>query len=253
MTILDSQERIAAPPTDGSDLRVAVMQPYLFPYLGYFQLLNAVDRFVVYDDVNFIRQGWINRNNILVNGAAHRFTLPLSGLSSFTAINEVHIDQRLFGIWRSKFMKTLAQAYSKAPHYKQIIILVDQVLDPAATHIGQLARASIEVVAGYLDIATTIIPSSSCYNNKSLKGQERILDICRLEGARYYINAQGGSDLYDRTVFSSRGFKLSFLQPGLSAYPQGGGPFVPGLSIIDVLMFNAPERMRSMLNEFDLN
>ncbi len=253
MAIQDSQQGTVAEPERGSGLRLAVMQPYLFPYMGYFQLVHAVDRFVIYDDVNFIKQGWINRNNILVNGTTHRFAIPINGLSSFTAINEVLIDERLYGTWRSKFMKTLAQAYSKAPQYKETIVLVDHVLDPAASHIGQLALGSIKAVALHLGIDSTIVPSSSKYNNTDLKAQERILDICRLEGASHYVNAQGGSSLYDRTVFSAHGYKLSFLQPGLPAYQQGSASFVPGLSIIDVLMFNAPDRVRSMLNEFELS
>jgi hypothetical protein len=228
------------------------MQPYLFPYIGYYQLIAAVDRFVIYDDVNFIKQGWINRNNILVNGAPYRFTVPIQSLSSFTAINEVLVDPRTYPAWREKFLKTLTQAYAKAPHFQGTMELVQRVLDPFATHVVQLARSSVEAVSSHVGIPTTIVPSSSTYGNNELKAQERILDICRLEGATDYINAQGGVGLYDKIVFQEHGFTLSFLQPTMVAYPQGKSAFLPGLSIIDVLMFNSQNEVRSMLNDHQL-
>jgi len=229
------------------------MQPYLFPYIGYYQLIAAVDRFVIYDDVNFIKQGWINRNNILVNGAPYRFTVPIQSVSSFVAINEVLVDPRAYPAWREKFLKTLTQAYAKAPHFQGTMELVQRVLDPSATHVVQLARSSVEAVSDHVGIPTTVIPSSSTYGNNALKAQERILDICRLEGAAHYINAQGGVDLYDRGTFKEHGFNLSFLQPVISAYPQGKSAFVPGLSIIDVLMFNSQEKVRAMVMDTQLN
>jgi hypothetical protein len=232
---------------------LAVMQPYLFPYIGYFQLIAAADRFVLYDDVNFIKQGWINRNNILVNGAPYRFTVPIQSVSSFVAINEVLLDPRLYPAWREKFLKTLTQAYAKAPHFQKTFELVKSVLDPFATHVVQLAYSSVEAVCGHVGIPTTIVPSSSIYRNNELRAQERILDICRQEGAAHYINAQGGVGLYDRVVFKEHGFKLSFVQPVISVYPQGKSTFVPGLSIIDVLMFNSPEKVRTMVMDTQLN
>ena len=230
--------------------RLSVMQPYLFPYIGYYQLIHSADRFVIYDDVSFIKQGWINRNRVLVNGAPWRFTVPLVGLSSHALIKDVEIDARVFPHWREKFIKTLKQSYAKAPNYACTIDLVDRILDPKATHIAQLASDSLTILMKALSIETEFIPSSTRYNNADLRSQARILDICAREGAAHYINAQGGKELYQSAAFEAKGIQLSFIEPKLEPYFQGGGEFTAGLSIIDVLMFNSLERVRIMLNDF---
>ena len=232
--------------------KLAIMQPYLFPYIGYFQLLNAADRFVIYDDVNFMKQGWINRNNILISGRPHLFTLPIKSISSFTPINLVQVDDRLYGHWRTKFLRSLAQSYVRASNFAETHALVESVLAMDATHVGEIARSSITAVADYIGVDTIVIPSSTQYDNAHLRAQDRVLDICRKEGTEHYINAQGGRSLYDRETFSRNGLKLSFIQSKLSAYGQLTKEFVPGLSIIDVLMFNKPETIKSMLTEFEL-
>lgn len=232
---------------------MAIMQPYLFPYVGYYQLIQSVDRFVIYDDVNFIKQGWINRNNILVNGVPYRFTVPLLGLSSNTLIKDVEVDEHLFPRWRDKFMKTLMQSYAKAPHYRWTLDLVDAVIEPGSTHIATLASRSLTLVMEALGMATVVIPSSTRYNNSQMKAQSRVLDICAREGASRYTNAQGGKELYDHGIFLQHGIHLSFIEPKLRAYAQSRAPFTPGLSIIDVLMFNPLDEVRDMLKEFKLN
>ena len=229
------------------------MQPYLFPYIGYFQLIHAVDRYVIYNDVAFMKNGWINRNNILVGGHAHLFAVPLQDQSSFKLINEVCTDERGYDRWRSKFLRTLQQAYAKAPQLGPTMDLVERVLLPGATRIGEIAFHGIREVNKYLGIKTVLIPSSTIYDNKHLSGQDRVLDICAKENATHYINAQGGVALYDRESFRSQGLKLSFIKPKLVPYNQFKGPFVPGLSIIDVLMFNTAEHATAMLDGYELN
>jgi hypothetical protein len=233
--------------------RLAIMQPYLFPYLGYFQLMRAADRFVVYDDVAFIKQGWIARNRILINGEPSFFSVPVKHASSFVPIRETPVDdgpqhQR----WAEKILKTFDNAYRRAPHFAQVFPIVESVFTTKATHVAEIAVASLKAVASYLDITCEWVETSSAYSNQSLSGAERVLDICRREGAADYINPPGGQELYDRQQFVDAGVRLWFLQPRPIEYRQFGRPFVPWLSIVDVLMFNDRERAKSLLDEYDL-
>lgn len=231
---------------------LGIMQPYLFPYIGYFQLINAVEKFVIYDDVNFIRQGWINRNRILLNGNAHLFTVPVKSISSFKAINEVEIDQKSFPQWKIKFFKTFDAAYKKSPHYKEISAVVTDVFEAQVRTINEMASKSIFTIAEYLNLPTHFVLSSSIYNNVHLKAQERVLDICLQEKASTYINAKGGCELYSKKVFAKNRITLKFVSTGSICYKQFSEPFVPHLSIIDVLMFNSKEYVNQFLNCYEL-
>ena len=227
-------------------MKLAIMQPYFFPYIGYFQLINAVEKFVIYDDVNFIKQGWINRNAILMHCRPQRFTVPLSGASSFKKIASVSLSTD--PTWRRKFLKALVGAYGKAPYFSNIYQLVAKVLESEGQYIGALALNSLRAVTEYLGLATEIVPTSSVYRNSDLKGAARIMDICRLEKANEYLNMAGGMHLYDRDEFAAHGIHLAFLSPEFPAYRQFGCDFVPALSILDVLMFNDPDHVRRQLS-----
>jgi hypothetical protein len=233
-------------------MTLGIMQPYLFPYIGYFQLINAVEKFVIYDDVNFIKQGWINRNRILLNGNAHLFTVPIKSISSYKAINEVEVDQKGFSQWKAKFYKTLDTAYRKAPHYKETIDLVTTVFEAPARTINEMASKSILTVCEYLNFSTCFVVSSIIYNNAHLKAQERVLDISLRENATTYINAAGGSELYSKKVFADNGITLKFIHTKAVHYQQSSEPFVPHLSILDLLMFNSKECVRQFLNCYEL-
>ena len=239
-------------PSPAPALRLAVMQPYLFPYLGYFQLMAASDRFVAYDDVSYIRQGWVNRNRILVQGQPYLFTLPVRSASSFIPIDQVELHPAQYRAWRERFLRTLAQAYARAPHAGTVIPWLRELLDEPHERLVDLLTATLRSTMDRLGLRTAFVPSSRPYANQHLHGQDRILDICRLEGASGYINAIGGMALYDRAVFASRGIELSFLRSRLPAYPQGRHPFVPGLSILDALMHVDVEGLQGMLREYDL-
>lgn len=231
-------------------MRLAIMQPYLFPYIGYFQLIHAVDRFVVYDDVNYIKKGWVNRNNILVNNGPFLFTVPLVGASQNHLIKDLLVSSE--EPWRAKLLRTISSSYTKAPYFDRVFPLVDQALAVEGVSISVFNIGILRAVCHYIGISTTIIPSSTVYEASHLKGQERILHICAKEKADHYINPIGGVELYDRGRFADRGVQLSFLRSGLPAYQQFGGDFSPGLSIIDVLMFNAPEAVLAMMDQFEL-
>ncbi len=230
--------------------RLAIMQPYIFPYIGYFQLINAVDRFVIYDDVNFINKGWINRNNILIGGRANLFTIPLKGASQNLLINEISIDN-LDG-FSKKLLKSIEQAYKKAPFYQSVFEVIEGVFNSKSENIAQLTTQSICSTCDYLQIKTEIIDSSKIYQNEHLKAQERILDICKQEQADHYINPIGGMELYDKELFAQNGILLNFIKAKHIEYPQFKNDFVPFLSIIDLMMFCSIEQIHGFLKEFEL-
>lgn len=232
---------------------VAIMQPYLFPYIGYYQLLSTVDKFIIYDDVTFIKQGWINRNQILSNGQPSLFTLPLTNTSSNKLIRDVYIHDKLFEPWKTKFLRTLSQSYSKAPHVAIVVELVSQVLEKAPGHsISEVARESLLIVHSYLGFQSDIIYTSGNYGNNDFSGQKRVVDICLREGATSYINPIGGQSLYDKETFAQQNLELSFIRPRPILYKQFKNNFYPWLSIVDVLMFNSIEDTRILMTRYDL-
>jgi len=228
------------------------MQPYLFPYLGYFQLMHAVDRFVVYDDVAFIKQGWINRNRILINGEPCFFSVPIRHASSFTLIRDTLID-RDQPRWAEKLLKSFDNAYRRAPEFAHVFPMVEAVFARQTTRVADLAVASLKAVAAFLDIRTDVVETSTGYANAELKGEDRVIAICKAESADEYINVPGGRDLYSRERFEAEGLRLRFIEPRPIEYRQFGAPFVPSLSIVDVLMFNPPARVRDYLDACTLS
>ncbi len=231
-------------------MTIAIMQPYFLPYIGYFQLLNAVDKFVLYDDVNFINRGWINRNNLLLGGKPHLFTLPLVNASQNRLIHEVSLSEE--ATWRKKITKTVQQAYQKAPHFQAVFPLFEEIIHQESTDISDLVYQSLLKLTGHLGIETEIVKSSRVYGNSDLKGQDRILSICSKEGATRYINPIGGQELYDKAQFEHAGIQLNFIKSMGHSYPQFKNAFVPWLSILDVLMFNDLARTRELLLDFEL-
>lgn len=229
---------------------VAVMQPYFFPYLGYFQLVATSSVFVFLDDVTFIKQGWINRNRCLLQNRPHYFTVPLQSASSHRPISSTLIadDPR----WRSRMLRLLEQAYAHAPFRQQTLALVERVLSAAHCNISDLAAVSVRTVCEHVGLAATWQTSSSAHPAQGTGGAGRIVNICRALGATRYVNAPGGSDLYDQRDFESEGIEIRFLRPVLPEYPQMGGPFVGGLSIIDVLMFNSPTQVCQWMQAYEL-
>lgn len=210
------------------------MQPYFVPYIGYFQLMAAVDRFVLFDDVSFINRGWINRNRILAGGREHLMTVPLRGASQNQLIKQIALSDDVS--WRGKLLKTIEQSYRKAPFYAETMPLVKDILSCPETMLAPWLRFSLTVLHGWLELPCQIVASSAHYENKDYKGAQRILDICRQEQASVYVNAPGGRDLYAPADFAALGVQLRFLKPRLEEYEQGAAAFMPGLSIIDVLM-----------------
>ncbi|RED48380.1 WbqC family protein [Seonamhaeicola aphaedonensis] len=229
-------------------MKIAIMQPYFFPYIGYFQLINAVDEFVFYDDVNFIKKGYINRNMILVNGDSYQFTLPIKKASQNKLINQTEVA--LSKKWIESFLKTLEFAYKNAPYFKSVYNLVQNVLEEDYKNVSQIAINSVSKVCAYLGLTPYFSLSSRDYSNsKTLKKADRLIAIAREAGKCNYINPIGGQKLYTKTYFKDRGVNLSFLQPETICYSQMQHQFVDSLSIIDVLMFNSKDSILTLLNQ----
>lgn len=232
-------------------MKIAIMQPYLFPYLGYFQLIQVVDTFVFYDDVNFINRGWINRNQILVDKNAVKFTVPLKKASQNKLINEIEtaIDEK----WLTQFYKTIEQNYKSAPYFDETFQIIENILEGGQTKIAKLAMESILQISRYLQLKTRFEISSIDYSNSIGLGKaERLISICKENGSCWYINPLGGKELYKKDNFKMEGITLSFIENELVPYNQFGNPFIKGLSIIDVLMFNNKDRISDMLNVYKL-
>ena len=226
------------------------MQPYFFPYIGYFQLINAFDKFIILDDVNYIKKGWINRNRILLNGKDYLFTIPCEKISQNKLINEVEVIKDEKAV--NKFLKTINNAYSKAPYFSEVFELVEGVFKFDKVLISELAYGSITSVLNFLGIEKNIVFSSKNYSNSEFKKADRLIDICKMNNADIFINSSGGKELYDKVEFNKNGIKIYFIKNIITPYNQFENNFIPGLSIIDVLMFNTKDEIKEMLNQYEL-
>lgn len=232
-------------------MRIAVMQPYVFPYIGYFQLIGSVEKFVVYDDVAFIKNGWINRNRIKVADKPFTFALPIDKKSPNETILNTKVSRLEYPRWREKFFKTIQSAYSRAPFFQETLGILNRVLVEFPAGISSVATSSICEVCRYLGLPTSIRLTSTVYANSHLRKAERLIDICRKEGGNVYINSIGGMELYQKEYFLERGIELRFIKTGDVKYEQGRHSFIPNLSIVDVLMYNSPDTVRSFLTKCD--
>jgi hypothetical protein len=216
------------------------MQPYFFPYIGYFQLVYSTDKFVFYDDVNFIKGGWINRNRILDSGKPEYITINCKSISSFKTIRstEYELNEKQF----KTLLRKLEMNYAKAPYKNEVMEIVLQVLGEKMDSIADLAAASVISVCKYLGIEREFKFSSEYHNDSKGKDKlERLLDICHKENSSSYINPIGGMEIYDKESFKGRGIELFFIETKKIVYKQFGDYFFPNLSIIDVLMHNSKE------------
>lgn len=223
-------------------------QPYFFPYIGYWQLIHASDVFVVADDYRYIKNGWINRNRILINGEPAYFNLEVCHPSQNRLITELTVSRRE----ADRKMRQLQCAYGKAPCFRQTMELVQEVYASPLDNLADFLTDSIQTVCDYLDIHTKILRTSDLEGNCTKKREHRIYDMCSRLGADTYYNACGGQKLYAYDAFREHALDLAFLKSDPIRFRQFGGEFVPNLSIIDVLMFNSVDEVQDMLNRFSL-
>lgn len=226
------------------------MQPYFVPYLGYWQLINAVDKFVLLDDVSFIKQGFINRNSILSNGKAQQINIQIDAISSNKLILEHEINKNFK--WKRKILVSIKQNYSKARFFSKVFPIIEDFILYEEYNLSKYLAYHIAIIASYLNIKAKIIETSGRYVKDNLKAQQRIIAICKEESSNTYINTIGGLKLYDKSYFKKRGIELKFIKMDNLHYEQNSSEFVPSLSIIDALMFNSVEDIQIMLNRYVL-
>lgn len=228
-------------------MKIAIMQPYFFPYIGYWQLINAVDTYVIFDDVNYIKKGYINKNSILTSSKAQSIVLELLKISQNKYINEIEIGNN-----SQKILKTIQHAYGKAPYFKDVFLLIEDILNYNEKNLAKFLGYSIMKVSSYLELNTSFLYSSDIHKKEDLKGQEKLINISKQLNATQYINAIGGMKLYEKDRFYDDNIKLSFLETNIVEYKQFDNDFIPYLSIIDIMMFNNKDKIKAMLSDYSL-
>ncbi|HLH56715.1 MAG TPA: WbqC family protein [Verrucomicrobiae bacterium] len=226
------------------------MQPYFLPYIGYWQLLGAVDTFVVYDNIQYTKKGWINRNRFLQNGQDALFTIPLKQDSDFLNVADRSIADSFD---RKKLLNQFSSAYRKAPFFNEVFPLFTEVVCSGQKNLFEYIYGSIVAVREFLRIKTPLAISSSLNIDHSLRSEAKVMAICKELGATQYLNPSGGRELYSKETFLEQGIELGFIQTRPIVYSQFGNAFVPSLSIIDVMMFNSREAITAMLTEYDVS
>lgn len=225
-------------------MKLAIMQPYFLPYIGYFQLIRSADVLVLYDNIKYTKKGWINRNRILQNQAEAMVSLPLKSDSDHLDIVQRSLADSFD---RAKMLRQFQAAYRAAPFFAETWPLLQQILDAGNDSMdpnlfGFLHR-SIVAICRHLGLRTRIVVSSSVAIDHQLKGEEKVLALCQALGATHYINAIGGQELYARAAFAARHIELHFIRSRPLEYAQFGNAFIPWLSIVDVMMFNGRDQI----------
>lgn len=223
------------------------MQPYFFPYIGYFQLINAVDEFVIYDNIKYTKKGWINRNRILVNGKDSYITVPIKNDSDSLDVKERFLTDT-WTMDRKKLLNRIKESYGKAPYFEMVYPLVENCVLFEERNLFLFIYHSLNKIKEYLEIPTTFVISSTITIDHELKAANKVLAICKARKATVYINPIGGVELYDKENFKNRGIDLYFLKTSNFSYKQFENEFVPLLSIIDVMMFNSKKEIKKYLN-----
>ena len=192
-------------------MNIAIMQPYLFPYIGYFQLMNAVDEFIVYDNIQFTKKGWINRNRILVNGSDAYITLPLKKDSDYLDIK----DRYLSDDWKAeskKMINRITESYRKAPFFESVFPLIEKSLLFEDKQLFNFIFNSLNLTKDFLDIKTSFVISSTIPIDHNLKSTEKVIALCKHQNATAYINPIGGVELYNKEEFKKEGLELKFIK-----------------------------------------
>ena len=227
-------------------MKLAVMQPYFLPYIGYFQLIASVDQFIVYDNIKYTKKGWINRNRMLQNGSDVTFSLPLKKDSdSFQVVQRNLVPD----FNRDKLLNQFSGAYRKAPYFEQTMPLIELIVRFKDNNLFDYLHHSINQICEYLGITTEVRVSSTLDIDHNLQSQEKVLALCQAANAKTYVNAIGGIELYSKEIFQDKGIELKFIKSKSFEYKQFDKPFVPWLSILDVMMFNPPNRVKNCVNQ----
>ncbi len=232
-------------------MKAAIMQPYFLPYYGYFSLIHSVDLFIFYDDVAYIKKGWINRNKILLNNTEFTFTIPVQNASQNKLIKEIYLHEK--EQWEDKFLKTIERAYKKAKNYKEIYPIIEKIVKYKTEKISDLAQFSIITISEYLGLEAKFKKSSDIGGiNSEQERADRLIEICQSQSCTNYHNSIGGKILYSEDYFLKNGIDLKFVEPYGITYNQFGSDFIPNLSILDILMFNSRDEVLELITSYRL-
>lgn len=230
-------------------MKTGIMQPYFLPYIGYFQLLNAVDKYVIYDNIQYTKKGWINRNRILQNGKDLLISIPLKKDSDYLDIKDRFVSDAFD---RKKLLNQIKESYKKAPQMENVMPMMEDIINYEDKNLFGFIYNSIKEICCYLEINTEIIVSSTLDIDHSLKGQDKVIAVCKYLGTTDYYNAIGGKELYNSDDFKKENINLHFLSTNPIEYKQLKNEFIPWLSILDVMMFNPVDEIKNMLNNYKL-
>ncbi len=229
-------------------MKLGIMQPYLFPYIGYYQLIKIVDTFVIYDNIQYIKGGWVNRNRLILNGKVQMFTVPLANASNYLDIKDRYISNDSNGKKTiNKIISQIENSYRKYPYFNNVFPLVEKTLTYKNNNLFDFLYFSIQSILDYLGIKTTIKISSELDIDHTLKHQDRVISICNNMKSKTYINSIGGLSLYNNESFKSSGIDLLFIKSLLKI-----NDLDHSLSIIDLLMEYSKKEINQMLNKYEL-
>jgi len=230
---------------------LGIMQPYFFPYIGYFQLMNAVDEFIIYNNIQYTKKGWINRNRILVNGKDDYITLPLKKDSDYLNINERYLAES----WNKdkvKMLNRIESSYRKAPYFETVFPLIEGCISGTFFNLFAFLYDTIRITKIYLDIETPIKVSSFIPIDHDLKSEDKVIALCKASKADSYINGIGGIELYNKETFKQNNIDLYFIKTNGITYKQFDNTFIPSLSIVDVMMFNSKDTIKQMIDDYTI-
>lgn len=229
----------------------AIMQPYLFPYIGYFNLVQESDIFVFYDDVNFIKQGRINKNNIIINQQEYNFKVPIKNKSQNRLICETEILDKNYFL--DNFINQLSRSYKKAEFFNETIDYIYKTFSINSNFISKVAIESIKNFFEYIEVEKNfLISSDSFHNSKHLDKSDRLIEISKILSCKRYVNTIGGLDLYKKEYFSSRNLHLNFIKPKILNYNHvNSNFFIPKLSIIDLMMNLSKNELIKHINSYE--
>jgi hypothetical protein len=231
--------------------KIGIMQPYFMAYIGYYQLINSVDKFIIYDNIQYTKKGWINRNRILCDNKERLISLPIKKDSDYLNV----CDRELSESWindKVKMLNIIKTTYGKSPYFNEVYPLISRCINNSETNLFKFIYDSILEMNKFLDIKTKMIISSTLDINHDLKSQDKVLALCLNQNADTYINSIGGVELYDKKTFKEHNIELNFIKSNPINYKQFNNEFIPWLSIIDVLMFNSKEEIKNYLNQYTL-
>ena len=232
-------------------MRIAIIQPYFFPYIGYMQLMQSVDVFYLLDDVHYIVRGWVNRNRVRVGEQAHWLTVPLVKPSPNKLICELLLQPD--DVWRRKMLRTLETSYAKAPYFESVYAMISKVLEASYEKLAPFLHHTLQILTEYLGIEKKMLKTSEQFPGLEEKGQDRIITICQQAGAAVYINPPGGKELYEPEAFQEAGIELRFLKTSWDRLgPTTFSKERLSYSIIDLMMHHSPEQIKEWLACYEL-